>query len=183
MRPNTGSATISNAQVYGDAPPEWRDTRREDHAVQIARVLDSLTAERRDPVVLVASADMLGRLRPTGLFAADVETNPEALSHDELQKRTLEAVTEILDADDTARVEELATLRGRGDSRVVDDVSDVHRAAIEARVDTLFAADSRLESADEEFAEIVAHVLELGGRIQITTDEVTPSGLAAVLRY
>lgn len=183
QRPNTGSATISHAQVYGDAPPEWRDARQDDHALQIVRSLESALASSSAPVVLVAGADLLGRLRPSGRFVADIETNPDALSLDDLHERALQAALPTLDAATSADAEQLAMLRGRGDERVAHDRAELTAASASGRIDVLFVSRDELGDPSPDFADILAGVLEASGRVQVASDEVAPSGLAATLRY
>lgn len=183
LRPNTGSANISHAQVYGDAPPEWRDSRRDDHALQITRALASATASTSVPIVLVAGADLLGRLRPSGAFAADLEANPDAMSEDELHDRALTAVLPTLDAAQATAVDELAQLTGRGDARVAHDRAAVLAAATSGRIDGLFVTATELDDPAADFADILAGTLEARGRVHVVSPDDAPAGLVATLRY
>lgn len=183
LRPNTGSANISHAQVYGDAPPEWRDARRDDHALQITRALEAATASTSTPVVLVAGADLLGRLRPSGAFVADLEANPEAMSEDELHQRALEAALPTLDAAKASAIEELALLAGRGDERIARDRLALLTAATEGRIDALFVSPSEADQPATDFAEILAGTLAARGRVHVVSPGDTPDGLVATLRY
>ena len=82
-RPHTGSVNISNAQVYGDSPEDWRKNRLMEYVRQIAGALQDRLASDPRPVVLVADAEIGRHFQKLGtaaaMLAGVVETNPEAM--------------------------------------------------------------------------------------------------------
>ncbi|MGY6498584.1 MAG: baeRF3 domain-containing protein [Microcella sp.] len=183
LRPNTGHAAISNAQVYGDAPPEWRETRQNDHAQAIVQAIGAATSDRRERRVLVAGAEMLGLLRPSGLFAADVEHNPDALSPDELHARALDAIAPGLDAQRARAVDEISAALGRGDGTASSDPAELLTASLEGRVGTLVLTPSALAGQDDTLDELFGAALTTAARIVVTADDVAPAAISGQLRY
>lgn len=82
-RPHTGSVNISNAQVYGDSPEEWRKGRLVEYVRRVAAALQVRLASDAVPVVLVADAETGGHFQKLSslgpLLAGVVETNPDAM--------------------------------------------------------------------------------------------------------
>lgn len=182
-RPNTGSASMSHAQVYGDGPPEWRETRLDDFAQKIERELERITAAEKPPVVLIAGADLIGRLRPSGLLTADVELNPESLERAELLERAWEALAPSFDATLAQELDRYRSLAGSGDERGASDLGDVRKAASEGRIDTLFVARSSLQVPDDDLAELIADTVRASGKIHLVGDDAELEHPVAILRY
>lgn len=182
LRPNTGTATISNAQVYGDAPPEWRETRQHDHAQAIVQALSAATNDRHERIVLVAGADMLGLLRPSGLFSADVEHNPDALSAEELHAHAVAAIEAQLNEQRADAVDSVAASLGRHDGSATSDPAELLTAALEGRVGTLVVTAEATTRQDEDLDELLSAALATAARI-VVTDEDAPAPLSGLLRY
>jgi hypothetical protein len=183
MRPNTGHAAISNAQVYGDAPPEWRETRKHDHAHAVLSATDAATRDRTEPIVLLASAELIGMLRPSDKFRADVELNPEALSEGELHEAALAAVVDDLDAAQKRAIDDVAASLGRADGGATADRAELVSAAREGRVGTLVITRQASHSIADDLAEIIGAALSTGARLVIAEDDQAPAELCGLLRY
>ena len=77
-RPHTGSVNISNAQVYGDSPPEWRKGRVVAFAHRVAVAVDRFVGANPVPVVLVANAEVSGHFQRESTLGAWVRKGYEA---------------------------------------------------------------------------------------------------------
>jgi len=182
-RPNTGSANISRAQVYGEGPPEWRETRLDDFVQKVERALEQETAAQKPPVVLVAGSDVIGRLRPSGLVTADVDLNPEALDESELHERAWQALQPTLEAARSELLDRYRALAGSGDDRGASRPGAVRKAASEGRVDALLVPRPRIERPDEELAELLADTVSTSGSIHLVDEEAELEHPVAILRY
>jgi hypothetical protein len=182
-RPNTGSSSMSHAQVYGDGPPEWRETLLDDFVQKIERELDRITAADKPPVVLVAGADIIGRLRPSGLLTADVDLNPDALETAELHERAWEALRPTFQEGREHVLDRYHSLAGTGDGRGASELADVRKAASEGRVDALIVPRSSLEKPDDELAELIADTVRTSGSITLVDEDAGLEHPVAVLRY
>ncbi|MER3389019.1 MAG: hypothetical protein RJQ01_03215 [Microcella sp.] len=182
-RPNTGSANISRAQVYGDGPPEWRETRVDDFVQRIASELERVTAAEKPPVVLLAGADIIGRLRPTGLLTADVEVNPDGLDETELHERAWEALRPAAEESLRELLDRYRSLVGSGDGRGASRPGAVRSAARDGRVESLFVPRSSLDEPDESLAELVADTVSASGSIHLVDEEDEIEHPVAILRY
>ena len=160
------------------------------------------------PVVLVADAESGGhfqKLNALGpLLAGVAETNPAAMTQEELHEAAYAIMRPLLDAERQLAAERFATLRGSGDARAASVLEDVVRAAYQGRIGTLLLAEDesawgryREESDElamgEEFAEngedlldaAAVRTLQQGGDIHVLPADEMPGGNAAVaiLRY
>ena len=183
-RPNTGSANISRAQVYGEGPPEWRETRLDDFVQRIASELERVSAAEKPPVVLLAGADIIGRLRPTGLLTADVEVNPDGIADEkELHERAWEALRPAAQERLQALLDRYRSLAGSGDDRGASRPGAVRAAASDGRVEALFVPRSSLETPDESLAELLADTVSTSGGIHLVDEEAGIEHPVAILRY
>ena len=183
LRPNTGHAAISNAQVYGDAPPEWRETRQHDHAQAVVQALTAATSDRHERIVLVAGAEMIGLLRPSGLFAADVDHNPESLTPEDLHAHALKAIESELDAHRADALSTVVAALGRTDGSATSDAAELLTAALEGRLGTLIVSASAAASHDGDLDEVVSAALGTAARIVLAEDDAAPAPLSGLLRY
>jgi hypothetical protein len=146
-RPHTGSVNISNAQVYGDSPEDWRKNRLVEYVRQIAGTLQDRLASDQRPVVLVANAEVGGHFQKLGtlgpLLAGVVETNPEAMDTRELHEAAYAVMLPRLDAGRKQAVERFAALLGSGDGRAATGIEEVVRAAYQGRVETFLLAEGK----------------------------------------
>lgn len=182
-RPNTGSANISHAQVYGEGPPEWRESRLDDFVQKVERALEHATADEKPRVVLVAGADIIGRLRPSGLLTADVDVNPESLDDAELHERAWHALHPAVDAARSELLDRYRSLVGSGDDRAASRPGAVRKAAAEGRVDALLVPRARLAQPDDELAELIADTVATSGSIHLVDEEAELEHPVAILRY
>ncbi|GAA0585056.1 hypothetical protein GCM10009416_24290 [Craurococcus roseus] len=135
-RPHVGAANISQAQVYGDSPEDWRKGRLQEFVRRLAAAVEDQAARDRVPIVLAADAEIaghFGKLTTLGpLLAGVVEGNPDALDGGALHEAAYAVMRPRLDADRREAVERLAALAGSGDRRAAASVE-----AAAGRVDTL----------------------------------------------
>lgn len=207
-RPHTASISISNAQVYGDSPDDWRKGRLVEYVRRVASALRDRFASDAVPVVLVADAETGGHFQKLSLLgpllAGVVETNPEAMRQEDLHEAAYAVMQPRLDADRRQAVERFAALHGSGDVRAATSIEDVVRAAYQGRIDTLLLAEGESvwgcyhEEADdlamgEAFAEtgedlldaVAAQTIRQGGAVYVVQGEEMSgdAAAAAVLRY
>lgn len=207
-RPNVGAANISNAQVYGDSPPDFRKARLLEFVAEVAKAVESRLSANPRPLVLVADAEIGGHFRQAGdlghLLAGVVEFNPHSLYPSALHDLAYPAVKERLDR---GRVEALATaaeLLGRGDNTAASRLADIVRASRQGRTGTLLLPDGepvwgRYDSANDSFETGPAYestgedllgtaamdTLQNGGKVHIVSAGELPQDADAValLRY
>ena len=196
-RPNTGSISISQAQVYGDSPAEWRKGRLVEFARRVAAALQQHVAANPTPIVLVADAEIGGHIKQLGtlgpLLAGVVEINPEALDDRELHDAAYAVMRPRLDAARTAAVERFATLRGNRDARAVTGIDDVMTAAHQGRIDTLLLVEDDTvggrvaeftATADDVLEAVAVQTLQHGGAVHLLPEkELSHPPAAAILRY
>ncbi len=196
-RPNTGSISISQAQVYGDSPAEWRKGRLVEFARRVAAALQQHVAANPTPIVLVADAEIGGHIKQLGtlgpLLAGVVETNPEAMDDRELHDAAYAVMRPRLDAARTAAAERFATLRGNRDARAVTGIDDVMTAAHQGRIDTLLLVEDETvggrvaeftATADDVLEAVAVQTLQHGGAVHLLPEkELSHPPAAAILRY
>jgi hypothetical protein len=196
-RPNTGSISISQAQVYGDSPAEWRKGRLVEFARRVAAALQQHVAANPTPIVLVADAKIGGHIKQLGtlgpLLAGVVETNPEAMDDRELHDAAYAVMRPRLDAARTAAAERFATLRGNRDARAVTGIDDVMTAAHQGRIDTLLLVEDETvggrvaeftATADDVLEAVAVQTLQHGGAVHLLPEkELSHPPAAAILRY
>jgi hypothetical protein len=207
-RPHTGSAgNISNAQVYGDSPREWRKTRLVEFANRVATALEKELGGSRSPVVLVANAELAGHLKDAYTFAATIESNPEALNIVQLRDASYQSVQSVLDVARARALDRYNTLVGRGDERATGSLRQIVNLALDGRVEALLVGEGSTEAAgwtdyaegsedadpsaeparstSELLSAAIAATLLHGGEVHTVTDpeggEARSAG--AVLRY
>lgn len=207
-RPNTGTISIGNAQVYGDSPPEWRKAQLVKFMQQLASEVDSVVTGDRAPVVLVADAEVGDHFRQAGTLGArlvgTVESNPGALDEKELHAATYPLVEPLLDQERRDAADRLSALLGQGDSRGAVDLGDVVRGAYRGQVDVLLLDeadavwghydpvgdelvldDSSADGGRDLLEAAAVHTLRNGGAVHTFDREDMPDAVpvAAVLRY
>ncbi|MBA3326455.1 MAG: hypothetical protein H0T41_14710 [Rhodobacteraceae bacterium] len=207
-RPNTASIDISNAQVYGDSPEDWRKERLVEYVRRIASALADRLATDAVPVVLVADAETGGHFQKFSslgsLLVGVVETNPEALDKTALHEAAYAIMQPRLDKDRQGAIERFAALHGGGDARAANSLEDVVRAAYQGRIDTLLLAEGEAAPGRyDEDTDVVAtgsedthmggdlldaaavRTLRHGGAVFVLPREELPgdAAAAAVLRY
>ena len=206
-RPNTGAIDISQAQVYGDSPAEWRKARLVEFARRVAAGLREHLAATRVPVVLVADAEIGGHIQKLGtldpLLAGVIERDPGSLDDAQLHNAAYAVMRPRLDAARTAAVERFETLHGGGDARAATGVDELVRAAYQGRIDTLLLAQDdtvwgryteatddiatgeAFEAAGEDLLEAVAvQTLQHDGAVHLLSPkEMSHRPAAAILRF
>ncbi|PRY70616.1 hypothetical protein B0I08_101753 [Glaciihabitans tibetensis] len=206
-RPHTGTANISNAQVYGDSPREWRKTRLVEFASRVGAALDRVLAGSRRPVVLVAGAELSGQLKDAHSFDATIEQNPESLSITQLRDASYQSLQAVLDVGRARAQDRYNTLTGRGDSRATGSLRQIVNLAIDGRVEALLVGEGSAESTGwsdpagasdpvdpsaeparstgELLSAAIAATLLHGGEVHTVSDPdgADPRSAGAVLRY
>lgn len=180
-RPNTGSQNISNAQVYGDAPPEWQAMVRRKFAARIVSSLGSAGDLQGLPLVVIADEDMAGDVaEAAGAVAVDT-THPTALSVQQRHDVSWRLVQETLDQ---TRQERLATMAQRlgQNSDVAADPAEIVQMASAGRVDKLFVSGT---TTNASVSEALWSTLRHGGDVFFAgdADAMPDSGTVALLRY
>lgn len=192
-RPHTGNVSISNAQVYGDSPPEWREAQTREFASRVAAALAKYRASDPRPMVLLSSAEYIGLLASTDAVTDSVDINPESLDDRQLHEVAYEQVRTTLDSTRTNALDKFLMLHGRADPRAVLDSAAAAQAGAEGRVETLFyrhVAEPGSEAADEGVNvrnvvnAAVIDTLRNGGNV-FALNEESPieERVAAILRY
>ena len=145
-RPHTGSVNISNAQVYGDSPPEWRKGRVVAFAHRVAVAVDRFVGANPVPVVLVANAEVSGHFQREStlgpLLAGVIEANPAAMDRHELHEAAYAIVQPLFESARQQAVERFDALRASNDPRAVSDLESVCTAAHEGRIETLLLVET-----------------------------------------
>jgi hypothetical protein len=186
------------------------DDDEKDQVLRFLQVLDDalLRHLRRRPLPLVLAgveyelAMFREVSRHPQIVPGGIEGNPELLSADELHRRAWPLVEPALQSDLQRAVAAFDELGGS--DRVSCDLEDVLRAAVDGRIDTLFADVSRQrwgrfdagsrnvevhddrQPADEDLIDrAAAEALERGGSVFGLTDGNVPGGgpVAALFRY
>jgi hypothetical protein len=206
-RPHTGSLDISNAQVYGDSPEDWRKGRLVEFTRRIAAAMDSRAAASPIPLVLIADAEIGGHFQKfsTGRppLAGVVDVNPESMNSADLHQAAYKIVRASLDTDRFDALHRFHSMRGRGDARAASGIEDVVRAAHRGQVDTLLLAEDSFvwgrydESVDQVITDpalaasgqdlldtAAAQTLQNGGHIHLFAgDTLSDELVGAILRY
>ena len=205
-RPHTGSISISNAQVYGDSPAEWRKGRLIEFARRITTAAGHRLATDPLPVVLVADAEIGGHFQKLStlgtLLAGVIEANPEAMDTRQLHAAAYAVMQQRLDAGRGEARERLQALLGSQDPRATTSIDEVVRAAYQGHVDTVLLREDETVWGryDEETGQIVRGVsiraqdlleavavqtLQHGGAVYLLTRAEMPHPVpaAAILRY
>lgn len=199
---------IGNAQVYGDSPPEWRKSQLVDFAHKVAAAMDTVSAHRKLPVVLVADAELGGHFRKASglgpLLAAVIETHPDSLDRRRLHEVAYEAARPRLDATRRDAVERFAALKGKQDPKVAWGlehlVKSAHRGQVEAlmlRMDptvwgtfdpeagTITISETPHPSCQDLVERAAATTLAHGGAVHVLAADDLPEieYAAAILRF
>ncbi len=209
-RPNTGSINISNAQVYGDSPTDWRKNQLVEFARQVAAALNTAAAKNQLPVVLVADVELSGHFKQASTLgsrlAGVVETNPAALDDTQLHEAAYAVLAPQLARAHADLIERFSALQGQHDARAVTGVNAVVAAAHHGRVDTLLLRQDATVHGRYDTATDTVHVqrgsndshdetdliqeaalltLAASGEVQLIERQDLPEveHVAAVLRY
>lgn len=202
-RPNVGSANISNAQVYGDGPPDYRKALLQEYVAEVAKAVDKRLSAQPQPLVLIADAEVGGHFQQASdldtLLAGFVETNPGSLDARALHESAYPQVKDRLDHDRAEALSRAAEHLGRGDSTATSQLPDVVRAAHRGQIDTLLLSDcdpiwgaydlaaDRLEtgpafeaSGDDLLGVAAIQTLQHGGSVHMMTAGELPGDADAV---
>lgn len=206
-RPNTGTVNISNAQVYGDSPAEWRKGRLVEYARRTAAAVDDILAGDPVPIVLVASDELSGHFSKASTLAAElvyvIDANPAAMSRADLLTAAFAAVRPQLDIARQEALAHWAMLHGRTDHLAISTITDIVTAAHGGAVETLFIengpvilghydrgsgevvlADATGDDVEDLIETAAVLTLQHGGNLYLASaDEIAGSHAAATLRY
>ncbi|WP_072687874.1 baeRF3 domain-containing protein [Rhodococcus marinonascens] len=162
-RPNTGSVDISNAQVYGDSPAEWRKGRLVEFVGKVAAAFDRHAAGHPIPVVVAADPEIAGHFKKqTSLgswLVGSILLNPEAIDARQLHEAAYNLVRPRFESDCHEAVERLSALLGTNDRRAITTIDDIVRAAYRGQINTLLLTDSAplWGRYDEETGSVETH--------------------------
>lgn len=202
------SARGAGAVFYGRGGAD-RDLKKEELHDFLRQVADGLATHLRArelPMVLVGLAETVAAYRQVNSYphvlAADVRTNPDAMSDEALHAATWPVVEGALEAQRARELERLAEMSGTG--HAAQGPAQVAEAATQGRVARLFVAAKpwcgaelpdggtvvRLGTEDsfaacELIDRAVADTLTHGGEVHpVPAAEVSPGqAVAATLRY
>lgn len=180
-RPNLGHSSMSHAQVYGQAPPEWKKTLRERYVEHIARALEGRLTNAGLPTVLVADEELAGLMKSRADFTHINTTHPTSMSREELHALAFAAVAEELDSQRMADIANFRRVLGQG-GLATTEIASTRLAATEGRVDTLLITNI---SANPEVSTLLHRTLNQGGRVVFAPElgSSVSEGLGAILRY
>ena len=180
-RPNTGSQNISNAQVYGDAPPEWQAKVRRAFAEKIASALTASADLSGLPLVLIADEKLAGDLGRSLTTVAVDTTHPDSLTDSQRHELSHTHVRPILDRGRQALLDTMAQQLGRGEG-VASDPAEIAELADQSRIATLFVGRS---DPDATISRALWATLANGGDVVWSGDSpaMPDSGVVALLRY
>jgi hypothetical protein len=180
-RPSTGSQNISNAQVYGAAPPEWQAMVRRKFAARLVSSLRSAGDLQGLPLVVIADEDMAGDVAEAAGAVAVSTTHPSSLSDQQRHDVSWGLVAQTLDH---TRQERLATMAQRlgQHSDVATDPAEIVQLATAGRVDKLFVSHT---TPHPTITEALWQTLGQGGEVFFAgdSDAMPDSGVVALLRY
>jgi hypothetical protein len=196
-RPHTGVSGTGTAQVYGDSPRDRRKIRLTEFASRVASALERHVGGTRQPVVLVANAELAGLLGDAYTFDEKVERNPEALSSAELRALAYGKLQDHLDESRRTAVDRFESLHGKQDARALDSIPAITVAATEGRVDTLLVraapptseapnpAGAPAAGAEDGLGEAISATLAHGGKVHTVPvlAGAPHASAAAILRY
>jgi len=207
-RPHTGSISVTNAQVYGDSPAEWRKGQLVEFARRVATAMDHRLAVDPVPVVLVADAEIGGHFLKFSslgpMLAGVIETNPATMDSRQLHDAAYAVMRPRLEQGRREAAERFDALRAVRDPLAVSSVDELVGAAYQGRVATLLLAEDvtvsgsydaalgRVSVGDafaatgEDLLESAAvQTLRHAGEVHLLESGEMPDGIpaAAILRY
>jgi hypothetical protein len=207
-RPNVGSANISNAQVYGDGPPDYRKALLQEFVADVAKAVDKRLTAHPQPLVLIADAEVGGHVQQASdlhkLLAGVVETNPNSLDTRALHDLAYPEVKDRLDRDRVEALTHAAELLGRGDAAATRNLPDIVRAAYRGQINSLLLSDCEpiwgnydldadrletgpaFETAGDDLLGVAAiQTLQHGGSVHMMSEEERPvdADAVALLRF
>ena len=180
-RPNLGHQTMSHAQVYGQAPPEWKKTLRERYVEQISRALEGRLTNHSAPTVLVADEELAGLMGARVNFTHIDTTHPDSMTTAELHALAWALVSGDLDQQRRTDIADFERVLGQG-GLVTTDLSSTVVAANEGRVDTVLVSTT---VGNSQISSLLGLVLKQGGRVIYAPElsDSLPEGAGAILRY
>jgi hypothetical protein len=97
------------------------------------------------PIVIVAQPNVQGHLRAlaknVGFYPDGLQADPDSLSEADLHARTYELVRPVFAEAREKALDTFRMLAGQGDQRAAVDLAAIVPAAVNGRVDSLFAAE------------------------------------------
>lgn len=180
-RPNVGHLSMSHAQVYGQAPPEWKKALRERYVEHVSQALTGRLTNTTEPTVLVADEELAGLMGARMAFTHTDTTHPESMNTQELHALAWATVSQELNQQRVADVANFQRVLGQG-GLATTEMPPTLLAAAEGRVDTLLVTSG---APDPELSDILHLTLSHGGRV-VYAPELSSSvsaGLGAILRY
>lgn len=140
-RPNTGSHNMSNAQVFGDAPPEWREKVRQTFAADISAAITGDAELSALPLVMIADEKLAGHLGKTLSIAAKDTSHPDSMDIRQRQERSWSLISSHL-GHSSAVLDEAARRLNTGEA-VASDLAEIQVLSDQGRVETLIVTTSK----------------------------------------
>ncbi|MFO7592385.1 MAG: hypothetical protein R6X23_16115 [Acidimicrobiia bacterium] len=183
-RPHTASINVTNAQVYGDSPTEWRKDQLVELARSVAQAVDHRVVVDPVPVVLVADAEIGGHFQKYSklghLLAGFIRTNPAAMDLAQLHGAAYDIIKPRLELRRREAVERLAALVASRDARAVTGIEELTRAAYQGIVETLLLVED--ETAWGRYDEATGEVAT-GDAFAATGDDLLEAAAVQTLRH
>jgi hypothetical protein len=183
-RPHTASINVTNAQVYGDSPTEWRKGQLVELARSVAQAVDHRVTVDPVPVVLVADAEIGGHFQKYSklgyLLAGFIETNPAAMDAAQLHDAAYGVMKPRLELRRREAVERLEALVASRDARAVTGIEDLTRAAYQGIVETLLLVED--ETAWGRYDDATGEVAT-GDAFAATGDDLLEAAAVETLRH
>jgi hypothetical protein len=180
-RPNTGSHNMSNAQVFGDAPPEWREKVRNTFAADIASAISRDSELSGLPLVVIADEKLAGLLGKWLTVEAVDTSHPTSMSTQQRHERSLALLPSTPDNSAVDAIDEAARRLNTGEA-VASDSAEIAVLAGQGRVETLVVT---AEESNSTISESVLATLRHGGDLVWAggSDRLSGHHTVALLRY
>ncbi|HJS88246.1 MAG TPA: hypothetical protein VJ779_22575 [Acetobacteraceae bacterium] len=202
------SRPAADAASGGKAPEELRTEILAENLNRVAAAVRARLGSDQAPLVLAAEPRVAGHFSKLAhlpqMLADTVDTNPFALSNEELHRRATQLIMPLIDAERNAVLESINARLGTAEPTVAIRLEEILIAARDGRVDSILVADDQTlwgtfdaESgtvtgrgtpgiADEDLLNLAAALtLRHGGRALAVPSAMLPRGApaAALLRF
>jgi hypothetical protein len=180
-RPSVGTHNMSNSQVYGKAPPEWRSMVQGRFIERVAKGVRSVAGYGKTPLVIIADKDFAGHLASALASDATEMTHPASLSVDARHDRAWSHIEPLHQKSRSDAVERLVVALAHENGALID-LSEIAVAAKEGRVDTLYVSDTQSRPV---LSQAIADTVRTGGKVVWAGGLEHPlqTGVGALLRY
>jgi Bacterial archaeo-eukaryotic release factor family 3 len=143
-----GGSDAPKYGALGESPEDYEDILLDHYIRDVAKAIDAHLASSSAPLVLVALARTLGRLKSRLGYAGVVDNaiaqDPKSIKDPELQKRALQIASSVVPADRAQVGARLEAAANKGSAAFSNDLEDILRAAEDGRVETVFVSPNQV---------------------------------------